>query len=108
MNEYLLNSRKKSKVLKIKMTKNHCKICELLGERKVPEDHGLSHPCHLSSLHQLNYLNINGLNCSQNSSIDYANYGLLNGLYLPQLKDMMLAAYLLRGCKKHPEENAPL
>ncbi|CAD6201743.1 GSCOCG00002751001-RA-CDS [Cotesia congregata] len=59
------------------MTKNHCKICELLGERKVPEDHGLSHP--------------------QNSSIDYANYGLLNGLYLPQLKDMMLAAYLLRG-----------
>ncbi|KAH0553819.1 hypothetical protein KQX54_004812 [Cotesia glomerata] len=90
------------------MTKNDCKICELLGERKVPENHGLNHPCHLSSLHQLNYLNINGLNCSQNSSIDYANYGLLNGLYLPQLKDMMLAAYLLRGCKKHPEENAPL
>jgi hypothetical protein len=25
------------------------------------------------------------------------NYNLLNGLYLPQLKDMMLAAYLLRG-----------
>jgi len=29
--------------------------------------------------------------------MNYVNHGLLNGLYLPQLKDMMLAAYLLRG-----------
>lgn len=34
--------------------------------------------------------------------MNYLNHGLLNGLYLPQLKDMMLAAYLLRG-KDHAE-----
>jgi hypothetical protein len=31
------------------------------------------------------------------TNMNYVNHGLLNGLYLPQLKDMMLAAYLLRG-----------
>ncbi|KAK0095986.1 hypothetical protein PV326_006845, partial [Microctonus aethiopoides] len=78
------------------MTKGRCKICELLGETEMTREHGLSHPCHLSSLHQLNHLNTSGINCNPNSSINYANHGLLNGLYLPQLKDMMLAAYLLR------------
>ncbi|KAK2588349.1 hypothetical protein KPH14_004364 [Odynerus spinipes] len=78
------------------MTKNRCKICELLGESQVP-NHGLSHPCHLTNLHQLNHHLAPGLNYSPNPSMNYLNHGLLNGLYLPQLKDMMLAAYLLRG-----------
>ncbi|XP_024937296.1 uncharacterized protein LOC107264252 isoform X1 [Cephus cinctus] len=77
------------------MTKNRCKICELLGENQVL-NHGLSHPCHLSNLHQLNHLNP-GLNYNVSPNMNYLNHGLLNGLYLPQLKDMMLAAYLLRG-----------
>ncbi|KAI4474981.1 hypothetical protein M0804_014548 [Polistes exclamans] len=78
------------------MTKNRCKICELLGESQIP-NHGLSHPCHLTNLHQLNHHLAPGLNYNSNPSMNYLNHGLLNGLYLPQLKDMMLAAYLLRG-----------
>lgn len=74
------------------MTKK-CKICELFGENHVG-NHGLSHPCHLANLQQSNILNL-GLNYDSDTS--YVNHGLLNGLYLPQLKDMMLAAYLLRG-----------
>lgn len=74
------------------MTKK-CKICELFGENQVA-NHGLSHPCHLANLQQSNILNL-GLN--YDSDTNYVNHGLLNGLYLPQLKDMMLAAYLLRG-----------
>lgn len=89
----------------IKMTKIQCKICELFGDNvETTSEHGLSDPCHLSSLYQLNNFcgsaggGIGGFNCLQNNAnINYANYGLLNGLYLPQLKDMMLAAYLLRG-----------
>lgn len=76
------------------MTKTRCKICEVLGESEITREHGLSDPCHLSSLQQLNHF---GLSYIPNSNINYANHGLLNGLYLPQLKDMMLAAYLLRG-----------
>ena len=76
------------------MTKK-CKICELFGETQVA-NHGLSHPCHLANLQQSNILNL-GLNHGSNSDTNYMNHGLLNGLYLPQLKDMMLAAYLLRG-----------
>ncbi|XP_063994011.1 uncharacterized protein LOC135171409 [Diachasmimorpha longicaudata] len=79
-----------------KMTKSRCKICELLGESEITREHGLSDPCHLSSLQQLNHF---GLCYVPNSNIDYANHGLLNGSYLPQLKDMMLAAYLLREFK---------
>lgn len=78
------------------MTKNRCKICELLGESQIP-NHGLSHPCHLTNLHQLNHHLTPGLNYNPSPSMNYLNHGLLNGLYLPQLKDMMLAAYLLRG-----------
>lgn len=83
----------------IKMTKIQCKICELLGENMTTREHGLSDPCHLSSLHHLNSLSgiDSGLNFIHNTNLNYANHGLLNGLYLPQLKDMMLAAYLLRG-----------
>ncbi|KAG7199432.1 hypothetical protein KM043_014059 [Ampulex compressa] len=77
------------------MTKTPCKICELLGENQLP-NHGLSHPCHLTNLHQLNRLDP-GLSHDPNPNMNYLNHGLLNGLYLPQLKDMMLAAYLLRG-----------
>lgn len=79
-----------------KMTKNRCKICELLGEDHQVLNHGLSHPSHLTNLHQLNHLSP-GLNYNPNPNMNYLNHGLLNGLYLPQLKDMMLAAYLLRG-----------
>nr|KAF7432408.1 hypothetical protein H0235_005332 [Vespula pensylvanica] len=78
------------------MTKNRCKICELLGESQIP-NHGLSHPCHLTNLHQLNHHLTPGLNYNPSPSMNYLNHGLLNGLYLPQLKDMMLAAYLLRA-----------
>ena len=87
------------------MTKNRCKICELLGENVV-SSHGLSQPCHLAGVHQLNPdsgFGIGGsddgatINFATNPSMNYLHHGLLNGLYLPQLKDMMLAAYLLRG-----------
>lgn len=78
------------------MTKNaRCKICELLGKDQAL-NHGLSHPCHLTNLQQLNHY------LGPNTGMNYLNHGLLNGLYLPQLKDMMLAAYLLRG-KDHVE-----
>ncbi|TGZ37150.1 hypothetical protein DBV15_05856 [Temnothorax longispinosus] len=72
------------------MTKIRCRICELLGEDQGL-NHGLSHPCHLTNLNHLRP----GLN-SPLPNMNYLNHGLLNGLYLPQLKDMMLAAYLLR------------
>ncbi|KAI4497849.1 hypothetical protein M0802_006965 [Mischocyttarus mexicanus] len=78
------------------MTKNRCKICELFGECQIP-NHGLSHPCHLTNLHQLNHHLAPGSNYNSSPSMNYLNHGLLNGLYLPQLKDMMLAAYLLRA-----------
>lgn len=74
------------------MTKIRCRICELLGENQGL-NHGLSHPCHLTNLNHLRP----GLNYSPLPNMNYLNHGLLNGLYLPQLKDMMLAAYLLRG-----------
>lgn len=74
------------------MTKIRCRICELLGEDQGL-NHGLSHPCHLTNLNHLRP----GLNYSPLPNMNYLNHGLLNGLYLPQLKDMMLAAYLLRG-----------
>lgn len=75
------------------MTKIRCRICELLGEDQGL-NHGLSHPCHLTNLNHLRP----GLNYSPGlPNMNYLNHGLLNGLYLPQLKDMMLAAYLLRG-----------
>jgi len=74
------------------MTKIRCRICELLGEDQGL-NHGLSHPCHLTNLNHLRP----GLNYSSLPNMNYLNHGLLNGLYLPQLKDMMLAAYLLRG-----------
>ena len=77
------------------MTKSRCRICELFGENQI-FNHGLSHPCHLANLHQLNHFN-SELNYGSNSNMNYMNHGLLNGLYLPQLKDMMLAAYLLKG-----------
>lgn len=77
------------------MTKVRCKICELFGESQVL-NHGLSHPCHLANLHQLNHLNPE-LNYGPSTNMNYMNHGLLNGLYLPHLKDMMLAAYLLKG-----------
>ncbi|KMQ92805.1 hypothetical protein RF55_7161 [Lasius niger] len=79
------------------MTKIRCRICELLGEDQGL-NHGLSHPCHLTNLNHLRP----GLNYNSSSlpNMNYLNHGLLNGLYLPQLKDMMLAAYLLRGNKK--------
>ncbi|XP_043473407.1 uncharacterized protein LOC122505690 [Leptopilina heterotoma] len=83
---------KEKKIEAKEMTKK-CKICELFGENQVA-NHGLSHPCHLANLQQSNILNL-GLN--YDSDTNYVNHGLLNGLYLPQLKDMMLAAYLLRG-----------
>lgn len=85
------------------MTKNRCKICELLGESQIP-NHGLSHPCHLTNLHQLNHHLTPGLNYNPSPSMNYLNHGLLNGLYLPQLKDMMLAAYLLRGKENKGEK----
>lgn len=74
------------------MTKIRCRICELLGADQGL-NHGLSHPCHLTNLNHLRP----GLNYSSLPNMNYLNHGLLNGLYLPQLKDMMLAAYLLRG-----------
>ncbi|KYN42778.1 Bromo adjacent homology domain-containing 1 protein [Trachymyrmex septentrionalis] len=74
------------------MTKIRCRICELLGEDQGL-NHGLSHPCHLTNLNHLRP----GLNYSPLPNMNYLNHGLLNGLYLPQLKDMMLAAYLLRA-----------
>ncbi|EGI68138.1 hypothetical protein G5I_03233 [Acromyrmex echinatior] len=74
------------------MTKIRCRICELLGENQGL-NHGLSHPCHLTNLNHLRP----GLNYSPLPNMNYLNHGLLNGLYLPQLKDMMLAAYLLRA-----------
>lgn len=77
------------------MTKIRCRICELLGEDQGL-NHGLSHPCHLTNLNHLRP-GTTGSNYSQLPNMNYLNHGLLNGLYLPQLKDMMLAAYLLRG-----------
>lgn len=78
------------------MTKNvRCRICELLGENQA-----LRHSCELTSGH----LRPPGLSYATVPNMNYVNHGLLNGLYLPQLKDMMLAAYLLRGkdrwCKR--------
>ncbi|EZA52770.1 hypothetical protein X777_08485 [Ooceraea biroi] len=70
-----------------RMTKNtRCRLCDLLGENQE-----LRHPCHLTS-----HLR-SGLSYGSIPNMNYVNHGLLNGLYLPQLKDMMLAAYLLRG-----------
>lgn len=75
------------------MTKTaRCKICELLGNDQTLSSHGLSHPCHLTNFPQPPSHHL-----ASSPNINYLNHGLLNGLYLPQLKDMMLAAYLLRG-----------
>ncbi|OXU21745.1 hypothetical protein TSAR_012986 [Trichomalopsis sarcophagae] len=54
------------------MTKNRCKFCEMPGDGK----------------HQL---------CQLQSLLQSQHAGILGGFYLQQLKDMMLAAYLLKG-----------
>ena len=59
------------------MTKHRCKICALLGDRQrscQPGHAGVA-PAHQLLHHD----------------------SILGGAYLQQLKDMMLAAYLLRG-----------
>lgn len=82
------------------MTKNddRCKICHLAGASQViSAAEGLSHPCHQSAnSHQPTSP---GLNYTLNSSnINHINHApFLHDLHLPQLKDVMLAAYLLRG-----------
>lgn len=92
-----------------KMTKDRCKMCELLGERSITADHGLSDPRHLASFHQLNHrlhsapsgglvdIGLAATTINYATNPNYLEHGLLSGLYLPQLKDMMLPAYLLRG-----------
>ena len=66
-----------------KATKNRCKICELLGDK-----HEI---CQLESLHH----QLAGHFAAYQQQQQQPN--LLSGLYLQQLKDMMLAAYLLKG-----------
>lgn len=74
--------------------KTRCRICDLLGENQE-----LRHSCHSTS-----HLR-SGLSYGSFPNMNYVNHGLLNGLYLPQLKDMMLAAYLLRGKDHHRDIN---
>lgn len=75
-------------------TKSRCRICELIGENQML-NHGLSHPCHLANLHQLNHFNLE-LNYDYNTNVNYMNH-VINGNYLSRLKEMIVTACLLRG-----------
>ena len=76
---------------KEKMTKNRCKLCDVVG------DESGQHLCQLEALQQLDSSTLAGGFATFPAT--FANYANSQhaAIYLQQLKDMMLAAYLLKG-----------